>query len=86
MASLEGHTDLVLALDVLEGVAAGSGSGGSGTRTLLLSGAKDNSMRLWEVPGGRCLGESWMCIQGMWEGARRGRCLWADLRMVLGFG
>lgn len=53
LLSLEGHTDIVLSLDALEV----GGSGGSGApRTLLLSGSKDNSMRLWEAPSGRCLG------------------------------
>ena len=51
--SLEGHTDIVLSLDALE--VGGSGGGGA-ARTLLLSGSKDNSMRLWEAPSGRCLG------------------------------
>lgn len=53
--SLEGHTDIVLTLDTLE--VAAEGNGGAPARTLLLSGSKDNSMRLWEAPSGRCLGE-----------------------------
>ena len=51
--SLEGHTDIVLSLDALK---VGAGSGGGAARTLLLSGSKDNSMRLWEAASGRCLG------------------------------
>ena len=68
-ATLEGHTDIVLTLDVLEVAAAGDGGGGA--RTLLLSGSKDNSMRLWEAPSGRCLGEH-ICRR-FWRAAVRPR-------------
>jgi len=47
-ASCEGHRDTVLALDVAWGV----GPNGSG---VLVSGAKDNEVRVWSVPEGRCL-------------------------------
>lgn len=53
LLSLDGHTDIVLSLDALE---VGASSGGGDACTLLLSGSKDNSMRLWEAPSGRCLG------------------------------
>lgn len=58
----------MLALDMLE-VAAGSSSSGGGSRSLLLSGSKDNSMRLWEVPSGRCLGEPFAVAFSSWLSA-----------------
>jgi U3 small nucleolar RNA-associated protein 13 len=52
-ASLLGHSDTVLCLDAAP---LGDDDGG---RWLLVSGAKDNTVRLWEAPSGRCLGERW---------------------------
>lgn len=48
-ACLVGHTDTVLAIDARP-------AGGSSGDTLIVSGAKDKSIRLWAAPSGRCLG------------------------------
>ena len=52
-AALIGHTDTVLAIDARPAGPAAEGS------TLLVSGAKDRSIRLWEAPSGRCIGAPW---------------------------
>ena len=46
-ATLHGHSAAVLALDALR---LPSG------RTLLASGGKDNTLRLWVMPAGNCIG------------------------------
>lgn len=52
--SLEGHSGIVLGMDVLEQPPVSASGAPHGT--LLLTGSKDNTMRLWQLPGGRCLG------------------------------
>ena len=47
-ATLAGHSDIVLCLDALR-----QPSG----QTLLASGSKDNAVRVWAAPQGRCIGE-----------------------------
>ncbi len=59
-AILSGHSDAVLAMDArplgpADGAAAADASA-SGDTTLLVSAAKDRSIRLWSAPSGRCLG------------------------------
>ena len=64
-AILSGHSDAVLAMDARPlGPAdggAGTDAGASADTTLLVSAAKDRSIRLWSAPSGRCLGaaRSW---------------------------
>ena len=55
-ATLAGHTDTVLALDALRlpGVDGTAGTAG----TLLASGSKDASVRVWSLPAARCIGEA----------------------------
>ena len=60
-AILSGHSDAVLAMDTRPlGTAGGmaADSGVSGDTTLLVSAAKDRTIRLWAAPSGRCLGEA----------------------------
>ena len=55
-ANLSGHSDAVLAMDARPlGVGAAAG-GASADTTLLVSAAKDRTIRLWSAPSGRCLG------------------------------
>lgn len=49
-ATLAGHSDIVLCLDALR-TAEG--------QTLLASGSKDNAVRVWALPQGRCIG-AWL--------------------------
>ena len=51
-AALVGHTDTVLAIDARPALPGAP----AGCTTLLVSGAKDRSIRLWEAPSGRCIG------------------------------
>lgn len=52
-ASLAGHTDTILALDAMHIAAQPQGKQ---PLSLLVSGAKDNQIRLWDCSSGRCFG------------------------------
>lgn len=52
-ASLAGHSETVLALDAMY---QASNAEGQQAQQLLVSGAKDNQVRLWDCGTGRCLG------------------------------
>ena len=52
-ASLAGHADTILALDAAP---LADASAAAGIPTVLVSGAKDHQVRLWDCSSGRCLG------------------------------
>ena len=58
-AILSGHSDAVLAMDarpLAPGCDFAADAGAAGDTTLLVSAAKDRTIRLWSAPSGRCLG------------------------------
>ena len=60
-AILTGHSDAVLAMDARPLQPAGGIAGNPGSpadTTLLVSAAKDRTIRLWSAPSGHCLGEA----------------------------